>query len=633
MSSQAGVFYFDQRPVPSAILDELVRALGVCDVDARGVHEDAGLFMAHAATWIDDIAAMERQPHTSPIGNVISFDGRLDNRDDLLLRFGRSRCRQATDPALAIAAYEASGSEGFVNLIGDWSAIVWEPTTRALTAASDYASVRPLYYHVNQERVIWSSYLKPLVKLADANEIDDLFVAGFLTSNGAPERTPYRGILSVPAGQAVRFEAGIARRLRFWDLPVKNQIRYADERDYDEHLRVLVRDSVRARLRTSFPACSDLSGGLDSSLVVCVAQQLISQDQAAAPKIVSVSYESTDSADRKFFNAVRDFCGVENLTVDTGKFPYLSQAHLEEEATPAAWGPLCEQLSGIAKAAGAKTYLTGLGGDTIMGNWIDDSEQLASPLREGRFAKALSEAIGWSKATRVPVPHLIWRAFLAGLPPELVSSKRFEPQAAITPSGYGDSLTPAFRSKTGVADPDWIGSQRWKEAPPERRKHFKTVSQTSQSGFFRPPERLRHLYQTHPYAHRPLVEFLLSIPADVLCRPNEPRRLMRRAFGDALPPEVVRRRSKASYTGTFLESTRPAARLLLDGRKPLHVVEQGYIKDSEIRMRLRRLIESLECNEPQLRQVVLLESWLRSRRAGSSHPVLNQFPLAIAADF
>src|SRR5204863_6795741 len=106
--------------------------------------------------------------------------------------------------------------------------------TRTILLASDYAGARPLYYHVNQDRVVWSSYLRPLVAVAGAGEIDEEFVAGFLNGQGVPQRTPYRGIFSVAPGQAVRFGNGGSRALPFWELPVHNQIRYADERLYDE---------------------------------------------------------------------------------------------------------------------------------------------------------------------------------------------------------------------------------------------------------------------------------------------------------------------------------------------------------------------------------------------------------------
>jgi hypothetical protein len=154
-----------------------------------------------------------------------------------------------------------------------------------------------------------------------------------------------------------------------------------------------------------------------------------------------------------------------------------------------------------------------------------------------------------------------------------------------------------------------------------------------ESGVFRPPESLQHLYYTHPYFHRPLVEFLMAIPANILCQPGKPRILMRRAFQALLPPEVGRRRSKASYTGVFLESVRPAARAILADTGRLRVVERGYVDAASVRSRLERITQSLNCNEPQLRQIVLLEFWLRARDKAMPGMVGSATHFALAASF
>ena len=99
------------------------------------------------------------------------------------------------------------------------------------------------------------------------------------------------------------------------------------------------------------------------------------------------------------------------------------------------------------------------------------------------------------------------------------------------------------------------------------------------------PEPLRHLDYTHPFAHRPLVEFLMTVPADVLCRPGEPRRLMRRALADLWPPKLRKRRSKAAFTVPWIEALRPLARDLMSG-KELQLVERGFLDRTSVLSRL-----------------------------------------------
>ena len=104
----------------------------------------------------------------------------------------------------------------------------------------------------------------------------------------------------------------------------------------------------------------------------------------------------------------------------------------------------------------------------------------------------------------------------------------------------------------------------------------------------------------------------LSVPPDTLCRPGEPRRLMRRALGDLWPPRLRARRSKSLFAAPWIDALRPLAHGLL-GSSQLQVVARGWIDRASLTARLEKLTRGLDCNEPQLRQIILLEYWLRNR--------------------
>jgi asparagine synthase (glutamine-hydrolysing) len=150
------------------------------------------------------------------------------------------------------------------------------------------------------------------------------------------------------------------------------------------------------------------------------------------------------------------------------------------------------------------------------------------------------------------------------------------------------------------------------QAAPERRKYFQGLSMILELRSLQPTEPLQHLDYTHPFGHRPLVEFLMTVPPDVLCRPGEPRRLMRRALSDLWPAKLLKRRSKATFEVPWQAALRPIARDLLRTAQ-LQVVERGFVDQSCARLRLERLVAGLECNWLQLRQIIVLELWLRSR--------------------
>ena len=590
MSFQAGVFFADGREIRDGETAAILASLEVVDYAAPSSWRAPGVFLA--------LADFE---DTTPAG-AITFDGRLDNRDDLLLAHHETVRREASDTALALAAYERQGADGFAGLIGDWSLVIWDARRRAVVLASDFAGVRPLYYSASAEGMFWSTRLRPLVEWVGADEIDDEYAAGFLLHGACPHRTPYRGVFSVPPGHFLTASRNGVEIHPFWLPPIGNTIRYRRESDYEENLRDLFRDAVKSRLRTKAPVLSELSGGLDSSSIACMATHLMRNESVDATRFVTLTFERRDSLDTPFYRAVEAACTTESVHLSTAEHFYLTKEDVGDEL-PAFWDQLHTAVAQVARRMKARTVFTGSLGDLIMGNWWDDSGQIAGMLRTGRFRGAAGQSLAWSKALRLPVAWVLWRALISpdwsSEGPDLSSKE--------------DSIAPAFRARMGLSEKHRFLSRTWMDAPPERRKHFRGLAETVELRKLQPPEPLAHLSYTHPYAHRPLVTYLLSIPPEILCGPGEPRRLMRRAFRPFWPPELRRRGSKDSFGRVFLDALRPLAVDLLGDVDRLQVVERGYVDPVSLRKRLERLVHSLDCNQPQLRLIILLELWLRTQ--------------------
>ena len=533
---------------------------------------------------------------------LLHFDGRLDNRADLLLLLRDCLHGDTSDAALALATYERWGIDGLARLIGDWSLVFRDVATGARILASDYAGVRPLYYHVQLTRVLWSSRLQTLVKATGISDLDDDYVRGFLLYGACPNRTPYRGIYSVPPGHAVCVSNGNTTIRRFWSLPTGDRILYRDRRQYEEQLRALFREAVAVRLQSDAPVLSELSGGLDSSSVVCMANEMIRAGAAPAPSLTTVSFLWRNSLDEPFIREVESHCGIEGIHISTHEVPLAAEPQAGS-AMPEQFQPLRTSVAAAARRLGASTMLTGQGGDLIMGNWFDDSLQVAASLRRLRIGRACKESLAWSKVLRRPIYQVLGRAIGALFPPAMA------PAAIYT--GADGSYTPKSTETSLTYEPQSPFTNTWMQAPPERRKHFRALTTILELRALQAPEPLQHLDYTHPYAHRPMVEFLMMVPANVLCGPAEPRKLMRSALSHLWPTRLRARRSKGSFNLPWQEALRPVARTLLNGEE-LQVVDRGFVDGDSVRSRLQRLSTGLDCNEGQLRQIVLLELWLRN---------------------
>ena len=547
---------------------------------------------------------------------VLHWDGRLDNRNDLLLRLRDSLAADNSNAAIARATYERWGVEGLVHLIGDWSVVIRDRANGATILASDFAGVRPLYYTVHAGQVLWSNRLETLIAVTEISELDEQYIAGFLMFGGCPNRTPYKGISSVPPGHAVCVSGEGTTIRRFWSMPIGDTIRYQNEHRYEEELRALFREAVAVRLQTHSPVLAELSGGLDSSSVVCMANDLIRSGVVNAPRLAGVSFLWRNSLDEPFIREVESHCGIEGVHISTHDVPLVAEAQVGN-AMPEAFQPLRASVAATANRFGARTILTGQNGDLMMGNWFDDSLQVSASLRRFRIGQACEEALAWSKILRTPIYQVLARAFRASLPPMLTPAAIYStPDGSYAPRSTETSLVPGFSDRTGLSESGTFLRNDWMRAPAERRKHFHALSMMLELRLLQPAEPLQHLDYTHPFAHRPLVEFLMTVPADVVCRPDEPRRLMRSAFSDLWPIKLRDRRSKGSLNLPWREALRPVARVLVSTKR-LHVVERGFVDRPSFLSRMARHCNGIECNEAQLRQIILLELWLRNRAHGA----------------
>ena len=543
---------------------------------------------------------------------VLHWDGRLDNRYDLLALLADSLRDDTSNSAIALAAYERWGADGFVHLIGDWSVVIRDHANRATVLASDFAGVRPLYYSVQRGDVFWSSRLQSVVEATGISELDEQYIGAFLLYGGCPNRTPYRGICSVPAGHAVCVSSTGTKISRFWNLPIRDEVRYQNQHRYEEHLRALFREAVSVRLQTEAPVLAELSGGLDSSSVVSMANHLMRSGAVAATSLTGVSYVWRSSLDEPFIREMESFCGIKGVHISTHDVPLISETQVGY-ATPEILQPLRKSVASVARRVGANVILTGQNGDLMMGNWFDDSLQVVSSLRRLQFARACKEAFAWSKILRLPIYRVLWQALAAALPATLAPAAIYAAtDGSYTAQGTETSLVPGLIDRMNLSESGNFFSDVWMEAPPERRKYFRSLLRTLELRAFQAPEVWQHLDYTHPFTHRPLVEFLMTVPVDVLCHPGEPRRLMRSALSDLWPLKLRRRRSKGLFNLPWQEALKPLASVLIKS-KQLHVVERGFVDRANVLSRLRLLSTGLDCNEAQLRHIVLLELWLRSR--------------------
>jgi asparagine synthase (glutamine-hydrolysing) len=540
MSAQFGQWNFNGKPIDPEYLAGARAMIAPYGPDGAGTFSENGTAMVYAALRTTKESRKERQPHLSAAGDVLVWDGRLDSRESLIEALGHRPERDSADTDIVAQAWDRWGIECFPRLIGDWALAIWQPKLQSLILAKDPIGTRHLYYTINEWRAAWSTVLEPLVRFdPHALKFDEEYIAGWLASFPATDRTPYASVRAVPPACCLLIHNGASTISRYWDFDPGKRIRYRSDSGYEEHFRVAFRDSVRRRLRSNGPVVAELSGGMDSSSIVCVADDVIARADAESVSLDTVSYY-TDSEpswnDLPYFTVVEDRrghrgCHIEVSRIDASDFPCGADKFQTTPASNSRPTKSAKQFADFMTLRPSRVLLSGIGGDEITGGAPVPTPELADLIATCALRDLGQKLKQWALETRKPWLHLFWEAavwFLVARPPK--------------PAPW---LVPAFVERHALA---FSGYQsRW---------HLFGALPSFQAGLAALDELRRQLavkplfsnpaYETrYPFLDRDLLEFLLAIPREQLVRPGERRSLMRRALRGTVPREVLDRRRKA----------------------------------------------------------------------------------------
>jgi asparagine synthase (glutamine-hydrolysing) len=233
MSALAGIWWWDGRPVADALVQTLHEQSRPAGPDGGGtVRPLPGLALQAHLLHFDRHSAEERQPHVFGAGSVLCWDGRLDNRDDLLLSLHHDLDTVDSDAALVAAAYTRWGEDCFRRLVGDWSLAIWDAPERRLLLARDYCGNRPLYYRATPEGVAWATRLDALLVAFDlGTSPNEEYIAGRLTTGVPPGVTPYKTIQNLRGGHWLLASAQRQVAVRRYWMFAPRTLRYRDLHD------------------------------------------------------------------------------------------------------------------------------------------------------------------------------------------------------------------------------------------------------------------------------------------------------------------------------------------------------------------------------------------------------------------
>jgi asparagine synthase (glutamine-hydrolysing) len=265
----------ETRPELS-VLEAMSKSIAHRGPDDDGTFVGAGVGLAARRLSIIDLPGGHQPVHNEDRSIWIVFNGEIYNHErlrDLLAKLGH-RFATRSDTETIVHAYEEFGDECVKYLNGMFAFAIWDGPARRLFLARDRFGIKPLYYTVLGDELVFGSELKSILQHPKVERrIDVVALNEYLSFEYVPTpRTIFKGIRKLPPGHTLSFSARGLRLEKYWDIRLSKSERRppVSWRDYQTRLRQELEDAVSREMVSDVPVGVLLSGGVDSSAVAAM---------------------------------------------------------------------------------------------------------------------------------------------------------------------------------------------------------------------------------------------------------------------------------------------------------------------------------------------------------------------------
>jgi len=305
MCGIVGLWNLNNEPVSQQVLQRFTDALTHRGPDGSGffIDSDANLGLGHRRLAIIDITDTGRQPMSFGDGRYwIVFNGEIYNFVELKaeLESHGYQFKTNSDTEVVLASYDKWGEDCQQRFNGMWAFAIWDVVERSLFLSRDRFGVKPLIYHYDSRQFSFASEMKAFLALDNFPlEFNVSVVSAALTSPSEVEGTEdclLQGLKRLMGGHCLTLISSGDLSIRRWWHTLEHLVAVPDR--YEEqvaHYRELFFDACRIRMRSDVPVGTALSGGLDSSSVLCTMSNI---------------RNSGDTTDRLAFDWQKAFIGT-----------------------------------------------------------------------------------------------------------------------------------------------------------------------------------------------------------------------------------------------------------------------------------------------------------------------------------
>jgi asparagine synthase (glutamine-hydrolysing) len=572
----------------------MISALAHRGPDGNGAYISGPIGLGHTRLSIIDLST-GGQPISNEDGTVwVVYNGEIYNfpqlRQELLAR--GHHFRSTTDTEVIVHLYEEYGVKSLSLLRGMFAFALWDEKDKTLLLARDRVGIKPVYYTDTGRALIFGSEIKALLVNREVKcQIEPQSIDQFLTHLCLPgKETLWKGIYKLEPGCYLLARNGELKVGQYWDLKFEQSDRWKSFDDAADELYHLTKKTVRDHMISDVPIGFLLSGGVDSTIVLSCARTETSKKIST----FTVGFDNAHFEDeRPYARLAADCFETEHheITITPQDFwgflPSLVRA-MEE--------PICDppavSLHYISKLARqhVKVLLSGEGGDEAFGGYHDyrnflaiEKVKSALPALDRPFSALLGAADKFAALRKVAK----FSPYFVTAPQDYYYSRASSPfsffnrnkKALYTPSLY----TAVSRDRSVQIIRDLFHNVSGQ--PLLNRLQYIDIKTLLPDDLLIKADRItmgNSLELRVPFLDHELLEFAASLPPDYRVKGLKTKRILKKAFGERIPKEIIRRK-KAGFPipieRWIQHELKDQVRQILLSKKSL---DRGYFQKSGI---------------------------------------------------
>lgn len=562
MSAITAIFYRTGKNIEPEIINQMTTKLSHRGPDDSGVWCEGPMGLGHQMLWTTPESVNEKLPFfEEDTGLIITADARIDNRNELSKLLGVEDHDNIPDTYFILRAYEKWKEKCPEYLLGDFAFVIWDPNNETLFCARDHMGVKPFYYYLSDNLFVCASELKaffdiPQIKL----KLNEEKIGLFLMEIEDNKSTFYKNIYSLTPAHSVTITKDQNKFRKYWELDPDLKISLNSEDEYIATFLKIFEESINCRLRSEFSIGFDLSGGLDSSSIVCMVKHLITKQAIKLKKINTFSFVSSKSKNNSEYNYIKKVTNMDNIVPnfipnDTIGLLKDFKTILDYQDQPF-YSPFLVNMWNLCKKIHeneVRIQLRGTGGDAVISYGTFYFRELAVNFK---WITLMNEIRNYSKITKSNSFQIILDIIFSLIPDKIknlgTSNKERRPGTTILEKEFAKKI-----------DAEQILNRLfWEpvsEANSYKKYHHFIINRFSDLYEL---EEMDNIFAKHniepryPFLDKRLIEFCYSLPTDMKVKFGWSRYILRIAMDGILPQEIQWRPFKAEanniYQNNFL---------------------------------------------------------------------------------